>query len=214
MEWNIFRYLADFSHLISIIILYYSMFKKKSCAGVSLRTHILYLSVYLCRYVNSNLFNPPVYNIIFKLFYISSSIGVIALLLTKFNATYEKRHDSFRIIYIYILCVFPALIAEWGSFSRILVAYSLWLEAFAILPQIVLITRTIKVDIMNYNYIFFLSIYRLFYLLNWLYDTLRGISGRSANIWITGIIQTLIYSDFIYVYLKMRYTGSEFELPY
>ena len=95
-----------------------------------------------------------------------------------------------------------------------MLSYSLWVESFAIVPQLVLLGRSKKLDVLNREYIFFLSIYRLFYLLNWIYK-LATDTGKTAHVvWITGILQTLIYSDFIYVYLKTKVTGSEFSLPY
>ena len=41
--WNIFRYLADFSHLISVVILLHKMITKKTCSGISLKTQLLFL---------------------------------------------------------------------------------------------------------------------------------------------------------------------------
>lgn len=214
-EWNIFRYLADFSHLISVCLLLHKMLTKKSCYGVSLKTQILYLIVFCCRYLNSGLFAPPIYNIIFKIFYISSAAVIVALMMGKLRASYEVRHDTFRIEVILIVCLPLAFFSRPRSgFEYFMLSYSLWVESFAIVPQLVLLGRSKKLDVLNREYIFFLSIYRLFYLLNWIYK-LATDTGKTAHVvWITGILQTLIYSDFIYVYLKTKVTGSEFSLPY
>ena len=214
-EWNIFRYLADFSHLISVCLLLHKMLTKKSCYGVSLKTQILYLIVFCCRYLNSGLFAPPIYNIIFKIFYISSAAVIVALMMGKLRASYEVRHDTFRIEVILIVCLPLAFFSRLRSgFEYFMLSYSLWVESFAIVPQLVLLGRSKKLDVLNREYIFFLSIYRLFYLLNWIYK-LATDTGKTAHVvWITGILQTLIYSDFIYVYLKTKVTGSEFSLPY
>lgn len=215
LGWNIFRYLADLSHLISIVILLYKMFKKKSCVGVSLKTHILYLTVYVFRYVNETMFAKPYYNVFFKIFYISSSILIITLILTKFKATYEKRYDTFRITFIYIICIPLAYFTSPRKTRLYLLhSYSLWIEAFSILPQLFLLVRSRKVNIMNQEYIFFLSIYRLFYLLNWIYKAYTDTGSTSWNLWLSGITQTIIYSDFIYNYIKMKVSTKEYELPY
>jgi len=212
--WNIFRYLADFSHLISVFILLYKMLSKKTCIGVSMKTHLLYMIVYLCRYLNPYLFDPPLYNIAFKFFYMFSSILTLVLMYTRLKKTYERRHDTFRISFILILCAPLAFFtATRRRIPEILNAFSLWVEAFAIIPQLILLNRSKKVDVLNRDYIFFLSIYRLFYLLNWIYKAVTE-SGRTPMVvWTTGIIQTIIYSDFIWVYIKMKVTGGDFDLP-
>ena len=214
-QWNIFRYLADFSHLISVCLLLHKMLTKKSCTGVSLKTQILYLIVFCCRYLTAGLFSPPLYNIIFKLFYIGSAAAIVALMLGKLRASYEHRHDTFRIEAILIVCLPLAYFSRpLPGFAYFMFSYSLWVECFAIVPQLILLGRSKKLDVLNREYIFFLSIYRLFYLLNWIYKLATDTGKTPHVVWITGILQTVIYSDFIVVYLKMKVTGSEFDLPY
>ena len=215
MMFNIFRYIADFVHLLSILLLLYKMISKKTCVGVSLKTHIIYLSVYLFRYINSMFFLPPMYNVIFKIFYILSEIVIIILIKFVYKRTYEVRQDNFRIIFIYLICLPLAFFTAPRRTSFILChSYSLWLEAFAIVPQFLLIVRSRKVDVMGKDYVFLLSIYRLFYVINWIYKAVTETGSTPTNVWITGIIQTIIYADFIYEYIKMKVTGGEFELPY
>ena len=213
--WNIFRYIADFTHLFSVLILLYKMITKKTSVGVSLKTHIIYLSVYLFRYINSAFFSPPLYNILFKIFYIAAEVVIIVLIKFVYKRTYEVRQDNFRIIFIYLLCLplayFTAPRSTWYILCH---SYSLWLEPFAIIPQILLFSRSRKIDVMGKDYVFLLSIYRLFYLLNWIYKAVTETGSTPMNVWITGILQTVIYADFIWVYIKAKVTGSEFELPY
>ncbi|KAH0795637.1 ER lumen protein retaining receptor [Histomonas meleagridis] len=99
------------------------------------------------------------------------------------------------------------------SFESFLFAFSLWVESFAIFPQLLLLKRSFKLDVINLEYIFFLGIYRLFYLLNWIYKLVKDTGSTPKVVWITGILQTLIYSDFIYQYLKMKITGTDVDLP-
>lgn len=200
------------------------MFTRRSCNGVSLKTQLLYLVVFLARYINTGLFSPPVYNIIFKFFYIFSQIFICVLMLTKLKKTYEKRHDTFQIIYVMIIMIPIAWISmpyrsqlAWFSknwFTYFLFSYSLWIESVAIFPQLFLLQRSGKVDVLNREYVFFLSIYRLFYVLNWIYKMVVDSKSTPNVVWITGILQTLIYSDFIYYYIKMRITGRDQALPF
>ena len=212
--WNIFRYLADFTHLLSILLLLYKMFKKKSSAGISFKTHLLYLIVFLTRYVNGGFFYPPIYNILFKIFYISSSLAIVISMQTCLNKGYNKRHDNFQIIYIIIIC---AIITAFSSSSfqieDLLWTFSLWLESFAILPQLVLLQRTQRVDVMTHQYIFFLGLYRLFYLINWIYKWFVNSISTQWVSWVSGLVQTILYIDFIYYYIKAIIKGAEYELP-
>lgn len=215
--WNIFRYLADFSHLISILILLYKIFSKKSCAGVSLKTQLAYLVVFITRYVNPDFFDPPVYNILFKIFFIASSITICVLMKagpSSIRFSYEDRRDTFRVSAIFIAgAILAVFTMPYKTVSFYLFTYSLWVESVAILPQIFLMVRSKSFDIMNREYIFFLSIYRLFYLLNWIYKLLTDTGKTMHVVWITGIVQTLIYSDFIYEYIKLRVVGKSTILP-
>lgn len=212
--WNIFRYLADGTHLISTLLLLYMMFKKRSCAGISFKTHLLYLIVFICRYINSGFFWPPIYNIIFKIFYISSSLCIVISMRTCLKKTYNKRHDNFQIIFIVIICAIATYFSTSSmGLDDLMWTFSLWLESFAIIPQLFLLQRTQRVDVMTHKYIFFLGLYRLFYVINWAYKFIRDNKKTPRVVWITGIIQTLLYIDFIYYYIKAIIKGAEFELP-
>lgn len=212
--FNIFRVSADFSHLTSIIILIVSMILKNSCAGISLKTRIIYLIVFISRYVGPYLFYPPFYNIIFRFLYLGTSILIIVLMLTKLKRTYDKRHDSFRIEILLIGALIVALITtDEYSIDSILHAFSLWLESVAILPQLFMLYRTQRIDNMNYAYIFFLGMYRLLYIFNWLYRYFIRHKKVSFNSLSSGILQTIIYADFLYYYIKAILSGTEFSLP-
>ena len=51
VKMNIFRLSADMLHLLSFIIMLYRMKTQRSCRGVSLKTQILFLIVFCCRYL-------------------------------------------------------------------------------------------------------------------------------------------------------------------
>ena len=50
--YNLFRLGGDFLHMLSILILIYKIHAQKSCAGISLKTQILYAVVYVARYTD------------------------------------------------------------------------------------------------------------------------------------------------------------------
>jgi ER lumen protein retaining receptor len=211
-NWNIFRYLGDVSHSISIGFLLYKMLTKRTSQGLSGKTQICHLVVFCTRYLNDNLLTPPVYNIVFKILFIVLS-AVIVLLYTKLASPDQRKHDNFRLIFIFVPA---ALIAAFTTYERTLKAiawtFSLWVEAVAIFPQLLFMTRIGHLDVLTREYIFFLSIYRIFYLLNWVAVLMKMGKSTLKVLYITGIIQTLVYSDFIYNYIKMWIKGGEFGL--
>ena len=77
-------------------------------------------------------------------------------------------------MYICLYCLHPFY---W--FLQILWAFSLYLEAVAILPQLVLLQRTQNIDNLTGNYILLVAAaslpcraYRALYILNWIYKLL------------------------------------------
>jgi ER lumen protein retaining receptor len=211
--WNIFRYAADFSHVIAIIILLVKILRRKSCAGISLRTHIVYMVVFVTRYCNNEYFFPPLYNIVFKTFYLGSTALTIGLMLTKLRKTYNRKRDSFSMLLILLVPIpFAVLTAMNRQIVEILYTYSLWLEAVAIVPQLFLLQRTQRIENLTKDYIFFLGTYRLFYVLNWARKAVFK-NKTPKVVWATGIIQTIIYLDFLYYYCRALFKGTEMELP-
>lgn len=211
-NWNIFRYTADFSHILSIIILLSRMIYRRTCAGVSLKTNVLYLIVFCCRYYD-DVFSPPLYNIVCKIFYLTSTTVVILLMLTVYRKTYDRRHDTFSMIALLLVCVPPTLVtARFWAVHEVLWVYSLWLESVAIIPQLMLIRRNQRVDVVTKDYVFFLGLYRLFYVLNWIRKAV--VKQKTVKVvWFTGILQTVIYIDFLYYYCRSLVRGTKMELP-
>lgn len=84
---------------------------------------------------------------------------------------------------------------------EILWAFSIYLESVAILPQLFMLQRTGEAEVITTHYIFALGLYRTLYIPNWIYryfmeDTVDAIAV------VAGIVQTLLYSDFFYIYYK------------
>lgn len=55
---------------------------------------------------------------------------------------------------------------SWEPFELIW-SFSLWLEAFAIMPQLHLLRKLGEVENITSNYVVTLGLYRLFYIINW-----------------------------------------------
>lgn len=92
---NIFRLTGDLLHLSSILILIFTIHSRRSAEGISLLTQSLYALVFLTRYVD--LLTVPwgyfVYNTVFKLFYIMSSLYILFLMLRVYARTREEERE-------------------------------------------------------------------------------------------------------------------------
>lgn len=210
---NIFRAAGDLSHLVSIFILINSIQKSRSIAGISLRTQILYSVVFITRYIDLTFRYVSLYNTLMKMFFIGSSIYIVYLMLFKFKNSETQKIDNFKIEYLIGGSFLLSLIFNYGfQFTEILWSFSLWLESVAILPQLFMLQRTGEAQTLTTHYIFALGIYRALYIPNWFYRWFA--EGRfDALAVFTGIIQTLIYSDFFYIYYNRVLKGLKFELP-
>lgn len=210
---NIFRAAGDLAHLVSIFILINTIQKSRSIAGISLKTQILYSVVFVTRYIDLTFRYISLYNTLMKLFFIGSSAYIVYLMLFKYKNSETQKIDNFKVEYLIGGSFLLALIFNYGyQFTEILWSFSLWLESVAILPQLFMLQRTGEAQTLTTHYIFALGIYRALYIPNWFYRYFA--EGRfDALAVFTGIIQTLVYSDFFYIYYNRVLKGLKFELP-
>lgn len=137
---NIFRLLADLSHLLAIIILLLKIWKTRSCAGdyddrhatfisstrgvysvnvliffllfsgISGKSQILFSIVYTTRYLDLLTTFVSPYNTFMKIVFIAASYATVYLMYVKFKATYDHNHDTFRIEFLLIPSLILALL--------------------------------------------------------------------------------------------------------
>lgn len=211
---NLFRVLGDFSHLGSIIILLHKMIQLHSCSGISFKSQALYLIVYVTRYLD--LFSThSLYNLLFKILFISTQGYIIYLMATTYKPTNDPNQDTFKVEYLVGgAAVLGILLPYKYSISEILWAFSIWLEAVAILPQLFMLQRTGEAETITTHYLFALGMYRALYIPNWIW---RYVTEPNHKVdWIAivaGIIQTILYSDFFWIYYQKVLKGKKFKLP-
>ncbi|KAL3483729.1 ER lumen protein retaining receptor [Aspergillus germanicus] len=211
---NIFRLLADFSHLASIFILLQKMKSSSSCSGLSFKSQALYLMVFVTRYLDLFwAFTDSLYNTTFKLLFIGSSGYIIYLMLNDYRPTHDPNTDTFKVQYLLASSAILALVFPHDySISEILWTFSIWLESVAILPQLFMLQRTGEADTITTHYLFALGLYRALYIPNWIYRYLSEGHFQPVPV-IAGIVQTLLYSDFFYIYYTKIMKGRKFSLP-
>lgn len=215
MALTIFRVLGDFSHLGSILILLHKMVQLKSCSGISFKSQALYFLVYVTRYLD--LFTTSShYNLVFKILFISSQGYILYLMLSSYKPTNDPNLDTFRVQYLLGAAAVLAILFPYEyTFWEMSWAFSIWLESVAILPQLFMLQRTGEAETITTHYLFALGLYRALYIPNWIYRYLTETHHKVDWIaGIAGVIQTVLYSDFFWIYYKLVLKeGKKFKLP-
>mmetsp|Transcript_14751 Transcript_14751/g.16372 ORF Transcript_14751/g.16372 Transcript_14751/m.16372 type:complete len:248 (+) Transcript_14751:40-783(+) len=214
LHMNYFRLIADMLHLFSFFVLIWKIRTNRSCAGISLKTQILYAVVFVSRYMDLLWNWHSTYLVIMKLIFISSTFYIIYLIAFQYRHKYDKKNDQLPTYYLIIPCIVLALIAHQRfTFWEVLWAFSIYLEAVAIIPQLMLLTKTGSVDTITSHYVFCLGGYRALYILNWIWRFFTEPNYSQWIVWIAGLVQTGLYCDFFYHYVLSVRQGTAMELP-
>jgi len=148
-----------------------------------------------------------------KIVFIGTSCATIYLMYMKFRATYDSNHDTFRIELLLLpVAALGLLVNHEFTVLEILWSFSIFLEAVAILPQLFMVSKTGEAESITSHYLFALGSYRGLYILNWIYryyseDVLDSIAV------VAGIVQTILYCDFFYLYITKVLKGKKLQLP-
>jgi len=209
---NLFRLVGDLSHLAAILILLLKIWKTRSCAGISGRSQILFCIVFTSRYLDLITNFISVYNTTMKLFFLGASFGTVYLMYLKFKATYDTNHDTFRIEFLLGPTAVLALVLNHEfTLMEILWTFSIYLESVAILPQLFMVQKTGEAESITSHYLFALGAYRGLYILNWIYRYyFEGFYDIIAIV--AGVVQTILYADFFYLYITKVIQGGKTKL--
>jgi ER lumen protein retaining receptor len=158
-----------------------------------------------------------------KVLYIFTTSLVIYTIKVKepIASTYDKAQDSFLhwkfgVAPCFIIAIITHLFQAGFSinFMDLLWTFSIYLESIAILPQLIVLQRYREVENLTGNYVFFMGAYRFLYILNWIYRSYREpYYQHHFVVYFCGVLQTLLYVDFFYYYIKSKARGGKFTLP-
>ena len=212
---NLFRLAGDLSHVISIFILLLRLVAKRQANGISLKTQELFLVVFVCRYLDLFTTYYSLYNSVMKILYIVSTGYIVYMIRYKdtFRTSYDHSHDSFLhikfgVVPMACLAVLTMLVRQSFDIIELLWTFSIYLEAIAIVPQLIVLQRFREVENLDGHYIFFLGAYRGLYILNWIYRSYyEQYYHHNWIVYIAGAIQTMLYADFFYYYIISKKTG-------
>jgi len=170
--------------------------------------------VFLTRYIDLLwTFTDSVYLTIFKLLFIGSSSYTIYLMLNDYKPTHDPNLDTFKVQYLLGLSALLAILfPEKYTPYEVLWAFSIWLESVVILPQLFMLQRTGEADTITAHYLFALGIYRALYIPNWIYRYFFDSYFHAIPV-VAGVIQTVLYLDFFYIYYTKVLKGQKFSLP-
>jgi len=210
---NLFRLIGDISHLLAIFVLLLKIWKTRSCAGISGKSQILFFVVFVTRYLDLVTNFVSIYNTVMKVFFISSAAATVYLIYVKFRATYDGNHDTFRIeLLLGPVAVLALVLNHEFTTMEVLWTFSIYLESVAILPQLFMISKTGEAETITSHYLFALGSYRGLYIFNWVYRFyFEGFYDIIAIV--AGIVQTVLYCDFFYLYVTKVMQGKSMTLP-
>jgi ER lumen protein retaining receptor len=145
-------------------------------------------------------FSDSAWNTIFKIIFLSSSAYTLYLMLNDYKPTHDPNLDTFKVSYLLGGAAVLALVFPYRyTPTEVLWAFSIWLEAVAVLPQLFLLQRTGEAETITTHYLFALGVYRALYIPNWVYRYFtEGYFDQIAVL--AGVVQTVLYSDFFWVY--------------
>jgi len=210
---NIFRLLGDLSHLTAILILLLKIWKTRSCAGISGKSQILFLVVFVTRYLDLATNFVSLYNTSMKVFFIGSAAATVYMMYVKFRATYDGNNDSFRLeLLVAPVAVLALLLNTEFTVVEVLWTFSIYLESVAILPQLFMVSKTGEAETITSHYLFALGSYRALYILNWVYRYHFEATYDPIAI-VAGCVQTVLYCDFFYLYITKVMKGKTLVLP-
>jgi len=199
--------------------MFWKLHTSKSVAGISLKTQELYVMVFVARYLDLFWNWLSYYNVVMKIIFIASSVAIVYVI--RFGVphknTYNAEDDAFPYMYLIVPAALlgVAINQDYSSPFEMCWAFSIYLEAVAILPQLFMLQKQGGSENLTSHYIFLLGMYRLFYLFNWVYRYATEDSYMQPIVWVSGIVQTALYLDFFYTYVnaKRERIDAPIELP-
>uniref|UniRef100_A0A0D9R2X3 ER lumen protein-retaining receptor n=1 Tax=Chlorocebus sabaeus TaxID=60711 RepID=A0A0D9R2X3_CHLSB len=211
---NVFRILGDLSHLLAMILLLGKIWRSKCCTGSSSgEKEGLHGGILSCRVIEKITGKMDLYIDIYKVVFLLCAYVTVYMIYGKFRKTFDSENDTFRLEFLLVPVIGLSFLENY-SFTplEILWTFSIYLESVAILPQLFMISKTGEAETITTHYLFFLGLYRALYLANWIrrYQTENFYDQIAV---VSGVVQTIFYCDFFYLYVTKVLKGKKLSLP-
>lgn len=208
---NIFRLGGDMFHLFSFLVLFLKMHSSKSVAGISLKTQQLYVLVFITRYLDVFWNFMSLYNTIMKILFITFSLGTVWMMTSARPqcSTYSPDDDSFPSLVLLVPCAVLGVLINQNHADPFewLWAFSIYLESVAIIPQLFMLQKLGECENLTSHYVAMLGMYRLLYVINWIYRYTHEYHYSDIIVWVAGVVQTALYMDFFLHYFQTKKKG-------
>ena len=228
-DFSFFLVLSSLVQTCAFIVIVVKVKNYQTCSGLSANTLICYAILFLAR-LTSTLFYPGYLpsdssgSWLYQLSEICSLLIcclLIYLIYIKYRETSDILLDGKIPFYILVIpCYILALIFRSSlndnAFCDINWAFSMYLETFAIFPQILLfVIKKGQIESFTSHYVALCGLSRLFSLIFW-WDTYEELEsydlyfGAYVGYFIIGsqILQLIIMADFYYLYFKSILKGQ------
>ncbi|KAL3027810.1 hypothetical protein AAZX31_03G076900 [Glycine max] len=212
---------SEVAHAAGTIALVYKLFALKTCSGLSLITQELTALFLAGRICCSNFAVASMHTYLDLISHLSTLL-IIWMIRFKLKSSYIKELDNMRLYFVVVPSAILAIIIHpysphW-NFSRIVFAFSLYLEAVSVLPQLRFLQNAKMIETFTGYYVFALGVSRFLALAHWIiliYETRGGFLflAGSGYFWflaafIAEIVQSFILADFCYYYIKSFMQGQ------
>ncbi|CAJ1949539.1 unnamed protein product [Sphenostylis stenocarpa] len=182
-----FFLVSEVIHSVGILALTYKLFALKTCSGLSLITQELTALFLAARLVSSKDF---LYSLQSALDFISLCLTLVVIWMIRFKlkASYIKELDNMKLYFVVVPSAILAVLVhpfstQW-SITRVAIAFSIYLEAVSVLPQlrfmqnakVASLGSVQMIETFTGYYVFALGVSRFMALAHWIiqiYDT-RG----------------------------------------
>ncbi|XP_027335243.1 ER lumen protein-retaining receptor-like [Abrus precatorius] len=209
------------THAAGIIALIYKLFAQKTCSGLSLKTQELTALFIAARFSCSTFMVANIHTVL-DLISLLSTLLVIWMIRFKLKSSYIKELDNLRLSFVVVPSAILAILihpftTHW-RFIRVIWAFSLYLEAVSVLPQLRFMRNAKMIETFTGYYVFALGISRFLALAHWviqIYETKGSFLflAGSGYFWflaafLAEMVQSLILADFCYYYMKSFMKGQ------
>lgn len=184
-----------------------------------MKTLECYMIVFVARYLDLFVHNPfrsvlRFYNTIMKILFLLSTAYSIYLVRVRYKHTYSSSQDTVRLEFFVLPAVVLAIVFHHKLQPlEIFWVFSILLEAVSLVPQLFMLQKTGEVENITSHYVFALGSYRALYVLNWVWRYFNEKHFWAPLLWCAGTIQTALFADFAYHYIKCARKGQKLKLP-
>nr|XP_008509243.1 PREDICTED: ER lumen protein-retaining receptor 3 [Equus przewalskii] len=181
--------------------------------GISGKSQILFALVFTTRYLDLFTNFISIYNTVMKVVFLLCAYVTVYMIYGKFRKTFDSENDTFRLEFLLVPVIGLSFLENYNFTPlEILWTFSIYLESVAILPQLFMISKTGEAETITTHYLFFLGLYRALYLANWIrrYQTENFYDQIAV---VSGVVQTIFYCDFFYLYVTKVLKGKKLSLP-